>query len=227
MTLILTCEHGGNDIPAPYSPYFKAAPSLQTHRGYDLGALDLFRFLKPLSHWALHSRTSRLFVELNRSPSHRQLFSEFTRPFHPTEKKHILETYYKPYRTEVLRKIEAIIASKATVLHLSIHSFTPVLDGRERHCDIGLLYDPSKTEERAFCRALKRELLQADPQLNVRFNYPYLGKADGFTTWLRSQFPVGYLGIEIEVNQTFSKHNRLDLKLKTKLYKAIEKLTTH
>jgi hypothetical protein len=33
-------------------------------------------------------------------------------------------------------------------------------------------------------------------------NYPYQGKADGFTTTLRRQWPGdSYVGIEIEVNQ--------------------------
>jgi hypothetical protein len=36
----------------------------------------------------------------------------------------------------------------------------------------------------------------------VRRNYPYQGKADGFTTFLRRQFASDqYAGIEIEVNQ--------------------------
>ncbi len=38
--------------------------------------------------------------------------------------------------------------------------------------------------------------------LKIRRNYPYLGKADGFTTYLRRRFlPCDYAGIELEVNQ--------------------------
>ena len=32
-------------------------------------------------------------------------------------------------------------------------------------------------------------------------NYPYLGKADGFTTSLRQEFQERYIGIELELNQ--------------------------
>jgi hypothetical protein len=40
------------------------------------------------------------------------------------------------------------------------------------------------------------------PEMRVRRNYPYLGKTDGLTTYLRRQFPAEqYLGIELEVNQ--------------------------
>ncbi|MEO8932838.1 MAG: N-formylglutamate amidohydrolase, partial [Xanthomarina sp.] len=55
-----------------------------------------------------------------------------------------------------------------------------------------------------------------------RFNYPYLGKADGFTSYLRKQFPKNYLGIEIEVNQKFSKNNVIDSQLKQNLYGLLE-----
>jgi hypothetical protein len=38
--------------------------------------------------------------------------------------------------------------------------------------------------------------------LRVRRNYPYAGKADGLTAYLRRLFPgAAYLGVELEVNQ--------------------------
>lgn len=38
-------------------------------------------------------------------------------------------------------------------------------------------------------------------------NYPYRGRADGFTTQLRKRFPIkAYAGVELEVNQ---KHHQL------------------
>jgi len=36
----------------------------------------------------------------------------------------------------------------------------------------------------------------------VRRNYPYTGKSDGFTAYLRRRFPAdAYIGIELEINQ--------------------------
>jgi hypothetical protein len=36
----------------------------------------------------------------------------------------------------------------------------------------------------------------------VRRNYPYAGKGDGLTSFLRRRFPPGaYIGIELEINQ--------------------------
>ena len=90
------------------------------------------------------------------------------------------------------------------MLHLSIHSFTPVLHGQTRNADIGLLYDPGRAGERRLAVAWQKALRKRVPSLRVRRNYPYLGKADGFTTHLRRRFPRAYLGLELEVNQALA-----------------------
>ena len=36
---------------------------------------------------------------------------------------------------------------------------------------------------------------------DARANQPYLGVADGLTTWLRGEFSEGYAGIEVEASQ--------------------------
>ncbi|NRD24823.1 N-formylglutamate amidohydrolase [Winogradskyella litoriviva] len=221
MKLVLTCEHGGNEIPYAYIKYFKNKAILETHRGYDLGALDMFQTLVPLCDATYFSTISRLLVELNRSLHHKNLFSEFTKNISQSEKTEIIQTYYLPYRTAVENNIQRYIAKGEAVLHLSIHSFTSVLNSVERNCDIGLLYDSSKKPEQQFCKDFKAELKKQNSNLKVRFNYPYLGKADGFTTYLRKQFSDNYIGIEIEVNQKFTNENKIDLAFKNAIFKAI------
>ncbi|EPR70110.1 hypothetical protein ADIWIN_3792 [Winogradskyella psychrotolerans RS-3] len=226
MKLILTCEHGGNNIPEAFKKHFNEA-ILKTHRGYDLGALDLFQQLEPLSDASYFSTTSRLLVELNRSLFSKQLFSEFSNGLSKNEKSEILKKYYFPYRTEIEYKIAEYIRSKQQVLHLSIHSFTSNLNGDERKGDIGLLYDSRHKKEQEFCKQFKANLLQQNPNLNVRFNYPYLGKADGFTTFLRKQFPTNYLGIEIEVNQKFATENSMNSVLKQTILNTLKVLKSN
>lgn len=220
--LLLTCEHGGNRIPEAYKSYFINEATLKTHRGYDLGALDLFHFLEPLSDASFFSTTSRLLIELNRSLHHKRLFSEFSSELSKKEKDELITAYYVPYRTAVENNIKSYVEKGESVLHLSIHSFTPELNGAKRNCDIGLLYDSKKKQEREFCKRYKVALLEQDSNLHVRFNYPYLGKADGFTTYLRKQFPTNYLGIEIEINQKFASENVLDLKITDAVYQTLE-----
>lgn len=205
---IISCEHGGNQIPPAYASFFKNAEQvLQSHRGYDPGAYELFKLLaSPLADFSHFSLTSRLLVELNRSLHHKNLFSACTKHLEKDLKEEILKEYYFPYRNLTEKKIRQYLGQRHKVCHLSIHSFTPELNGEVRNADIGLLYDPKRKEEKAFCSSWKESLKKALPKANVRMNYPYQGKADGFTTYLRRQFPKGYLGVELEVNQKHA-HN--------------------
>ena len=202
--LVITCEHGGNLVPAIYRSLFVGADDvLASHRGYDPGALELAKKLaKSLDAPLFFSTTTRLLVELNRSLRHRSLFSPYTREFSESQKAQLLERHWRPYRIEVETEIARMIAGGRSVLHLSAHSFTPELNGQLRRADIGLLYDPRRSHESAFCAHWRDRLRVLDPSLIVRRNYPYLGTADGFTTALRQQFGDDlYSGIELEVNQ--------------------------
>ena len=228
MKLIVTCEHGGNLIPKDYKPYFTNRESvLKSHRGYDLGALDVFNILKPLADYSLHSETSRLLIELNRSLHHPNLFSEFTKSLPKDDKERIITSYYLPYRNEVENIIRDWINQNEIVLHLSIHSFTPILNEVKRLTDIGLLYDSRSVLEKTFCKSYKKELNLLNPSLNIRYNYPYIGTADGFTTYLRKQFSKNYMGIEIEVNQKYSTSENLENEIKKVLFLALKTILKH
>ncbi|GAL91085.1 N-formylglutamate amidohydrolase [Jejuia pallidilutea] len=225
MKLILTCEHAGNKIPEFYKHYFKPGENvLKTHRGIDLGAFDVFKALEPISDWAFYNNKSRLLIELNRSQHHPQLFSEFTRQFSKEEKEKLINLYYLPYRNAVKKAINIYVNQKETVLHVSVHSFTPQLNGVTRNCDIGLLFDSRLQKEKTVAIAFKEKIKALHPNLNVRFNYPYLGKADGFTTFLRKEFPQYYLGLELEINQNFVKNNLTAKNIKHTLHSALKKL---
>ena len=79
-TLLVSCEHGGNRVPKEYAPLFAdAAAVLATHRGYDIGALEVARdFGRRLGVTPFTATTTRLVVDLNRSPGNRDVFSAYT-----------------------------------------------------------------------------------------------------------------------------------------------------
>jgi len=222
LKLLLTCEHGGNEIPEQFKFLFEdGKQALNSHRGYDLGALDLYTELEELSESSKFSTISRLLIELNRSIGHPALFSEFTKHQSLLEKEQIISKFYLPYRNAVEQQIMKLTDRGEAVLHLSVHSFTPELHGEKRNADVGLLYDPSRRSEKEFCKSFKKELKTLDSNLNIRFNYPYLGTADGFTTYLRRKFEYNYIGVEIEINQKFSSNNQMDTTIKKILYQAL------
>lgn len=203
MNLIVTCEHAGNQVPEQYHHIFSSIKEiLESHRGYDPGAVEIARFLATEYSAPLFiCETTRLLIEPNRSLDHHQLYSEYSQKLFETDHDLILQRYYYPHRNSV----EDVI-SKLTkpVLHLSIHTFTPVLNEKERRVDLGLLFDPDRKSETDFCGRLMDGLEQILPDMRIEFNEPYKGTDDGFTTYLRTKFvDEDYLGIEIEINQKF------------------------
>lgn len=202
--ILITCEHGGKRIPPRYRSLFAGFEVLlQTHRGYDPGALTLARQMaRALAAPLFVSTTSRLLIDLNRSIGHPRLYAEATRNAPASIRREILEQHYLPYRNQVEAHIATKIAQGSRVIHLSSHSFTPVLDGEVRNADIGLLYDPARPGEAELCRRWQACLKTSAPEWRVRRNYPYTGKSDGFTAYLRRCFPADvYVGVELEINQ--------------------------
>lgn len=203
-SLIVTCEHGGNRIPRRLRPLFADhAEVLATHRGYDIGALPLARALaRTLRAPLLSATTSRLVVDLNRSVGHPRLFSDVTRRLPPDRRADLLAEHYQPHRQAVTAAIADAARPGRPVLHLAVHTFTPILDGRVRDAHVGLLYDPHRALEVRLCQRWRALLNARYPDYIVRRNYPYRGTADGLATALRRRFePGAYGGVELEVNQ--------------------------
>lgn len=204
VAVLVTCEHGGNRIPADLAPRFRGmGRTLRSHRGYDPGALIMARALAAaLDAPLVASTVSRLVIDLNRSLHHPRVWSQATRALPRERRERIVQRHYAPYRRQVEDAVAARVREGRMVVHLSSHSFTPVLDGKRRLADVGLLYDPRRAGEAALCGAVKAALRERVPSLRVRRNYPYAGNADGLTTFLRKRYRAAeYAGVEIELNQ--------------------------
>jgi predicted N-formylglutamate amidohydrolase len=202
--LLVSCEHGGNRVPSELAQRFVgAAKVLATHRGYDIGALDVARhFGRRLGVEPHIATTTRLVVDLNRSPRNRNVFSSYTRTLTPAQRGAALAAHYWPYRTAVEEEVAAAAAAGERMLHVSAHSFTPELRGEVRNCDVGFLYDPRRAGEVEFVEAWHAALRAAAPELVLRRNYPYRGVSDALVTHLRRRYGArGYVGMELEVNQ--------------------------
>jgi predicted N-formylglutamate amidohydrolase len=228
---LLTCEHASNAVPSRFRSIFSESRDLlNSHRGYDIGAKHYAQELsKRLSCPLLCGDVTRLLVDLNRSLHNPHLFSPISRSLDQTTKQKILSLYYTPFRANVRQFVEEKVSSGGRVIHLSCHSFTPVLyptavsglknlgplartkndspmclgrEGVERTMDVGILYDPHRREEKTLSQALLREL-RLQTSMCVRLNAPYKGISDGHVTSLRRLFSSEqYVGLELEVNQS-------------------------
>ena len=178
------------------------AALLASHRGFDPGALDVARRLARAWRAPLvAATTTRLLVDLNRSPHNPAVFSA-----------HHARRCRARAATRCSRAITARTGSACArrspragrgVLHLAVHSFTPVLRGvaarlRDR--------DPLRPEA---ARASARSRSPGSGGSRARCpgsacaaTRPTAATADGLTTALRRELPARrYLGIELELNQ--------------------------
>lgn len=206
LALLVSCEHGGNQVPPEYHHLFasnEAQDLLRSHRGWDPGALpvaiDLALHLPaPLISCVI----TRLLVETNRSLHAPDLFSAFTRNLPESERDQIIDRYYWPHRTRIEQCITILTGSGHRVLHLSVHSCTDELNGSRRDFELGLLFDPQRAFEREVVDRLTDSFARSHPHYRVVHNQPYLGTDDGLTTEMRKQFPDhNYAGIELELRQ--------------------------
>jgi predicted N-formylglutamate amidohydrolase len=212
-SLVFTCEHASHRIPARHRAVAaRAGAVLHTHRGFDPGTAELGRLLSRRFGAPLFlGKWSRLLIELNRSPHHPHLWSEYSKALPACAKRDLFEQYHRAHWQAVQSAIRRMTGKGGTAVHIGVHSFTPVWKGDRRRADIGLLYDPGRGKEAAFCARWQRALVRQAPNLRVRMNYPYRGTADGLTTQLRKLFAGSrYLGIEIEINQRFPLGSRAD-----------------
>jgi predicted N-formylglutamate amidohydrolase len=201
---IVTCEHSGNRVPQAYAPLFSGYTDiLDSHRGWDPGAFEVAKLLADhLKAPFFFTTITRLLVDCNRSPGNPELFSEISRKLSRREREKIIASYHLPHRQKIAHAVARNLKKGYHVIHLAVHSFTPVLSGIRREAHIGLLYDSRRPSERQFCQRWQQEITHRRPDLKIRRNYPYLGTSDGLATWLRRRHdaPV-YMGIEVEIHQ--------------------------
>ncbi|MEO7989947.1 MAG: N-formylglutamate amidohydrolase [Chryseolinea sp.] len=222
-SIIITCEHAGNDVPKEYQSLFDGADQiLQSHCGWDPGAIEIARLLASKRNSPLfHCDVTRLLIEANRSIDNTELFSAYSKSLPDDIKEKIRQQYYFPYRNSVESFIQSLLKP---VLHLSIHTFTPQLNNVERRTDIGLLFDPLRKLESECSAHLREKLLPTLPSFQIDFNKPYAGIDDGFTTYLRAKFvDEDYAGIEIEINQKYFSEDNQE-KISASLNEALKKL---
>lgn len=198
--VLISAEHASCSVPEEWARLFVGhADLLQSHRGWDpgtpeLGAALSAAFRAPL----LAGEVTRLLVDLNRSPGHRQHFSEFTRVLPVAEQAELVRRYWQPHWSAYREHIER---SPSRLVHLACHSFTPIMNGKRRNADIGLLYDPGRAGEQALARRIAEAIRALRPALKVRMNYPYRGTANGMGQQHRRWFPeTRLLTLELEIN---------------------------
>jgi predicted N-formylglutamate amidohydrolase len=197
--LVLTCEHASCAVPVEYDDLGLDAEELREHIGWDIGAGALTEALaQRLDGPAIQSGVSRLVIDCNRDLSDHDLIATESHGVHvpgnqrvdAIERERRIREFYGPYHAVV----DAMLAQRPGAFLLSVHSFTPALNGRERRFDVGVLFDNFAAEAEQLGTAL------AADGLTLRYNQPYSG-LDGLIFSARTHgMRHGLRYLELEVN---------------------------
>jgi predicted N-formylglutamate amidohydrolase len=178
-SVLIICDHASAHVPLVYGGLGLAADQLGRHIAWDIGAGDVSgRLAGLLDAPAVLCGTSRLVIDCNRP-----FWSDGSIPrqsdgiaipgnadLDEAERQRRVAQYFSPYHDEISRRIKEMKERAEYMALISIHSFTPVMDGFERPWHVGMLWDQDDSLAAPLIKALRR-----DRQLCIGENKPYDG----------------------------------------------------
>ena len=203
--LVLVADHARNSLPEEYGDLGLPADEFQRHIAYDIGVERVTRRLAALTGApAVMASYSRLLIDPNRGEDDptliRQLYDgtvvPANYPLAPAERERRLENFYRPYHDAVGAMIASVHAAMGgSPLIISVHSFTPVMQGHVRPWHVGVLWDLDDRAPRPLI-----DMLAADETLVVGDNEPYDGALRGDTMY-KHAIVNGFAHALIEIRQ--------------------------
>jgi len=203
--LVLLCDHARRDLPQEYGDLGLPPEEFERHIAYDIGAEQVTRKLAAMiGAPAVMANFSRLLIDPNRGEDDptliRQLYDGSVipgnYPMSGEERERRLDTFYRPYHDAVGAMIASVHRETGTApFILSVHSFTPVMQGRVRPWHAGVLWD---MDHRAAWPLI--EMLAEDIGLVVGDNEPYDGALRGDTMY-KHCIANGFAHALIEIRQ--------------------------
>lgn len=177
----------------------------RSHLAWDIGTAELTRALADaLALPAVLCGYSRLVVDCNRSLEDPTAFLTYSDARHIPGNQELdneararrADAVYWPYHRAIDEQLKTLERQVEKAAIVSIHSFTPVFDGKLRQWDAGVLWD----KDDRLSAPLLREL-SAEGTLVVGDNMPYSGRsASDFTVDNHGEQP-GRAHVALEVRQ--------------------------
>ena len=203
--LVLVADHAGRDLPDEYGALGLPASEFERHIAYDIGVEPVTEGLaRMLGVPAIMATYSRLLIDPNRGEDDptliRQLYDGTivpgNYPMPPAEREKRLAAFHRPYHDAVSSLVKSVAtASRKPPFIVSIHSFTPSMQGIARPWHAGILWDSDDRAARPLI-----DMLSAQPGLVVGDNEPYDGALRG-DTMFRHAIVNGYAHVLIEIRQ--------------------------
>jgi predicted N-formylglutamate amidohydrolase len=201
--VLLVCEHASNTLPAYFGNLGLSEEALSSHIAWDPGALAVARAMsQSLDATLVYQRFSRLIYDCNRPPDSPGAMPETSeiyavpgnRNLTAGERRARTEELYVPFHDAVRALIGERRARGQDSVIVTIHSFTPVYNGRQRAVELGILHDAdSRLADRMLAAAADAPLYRTER------NEPY-GPEDGVThTLVLHGIANGLRNVMIEV----------------------------
>jgi len=208
--MVLIADHARRDVPEEYGSLGLPAAEFERHIAYDIGVEAVTEGLaRMLGVPAIFATYSRLLIDPNRGEDDptliRQLYDGTivpgNYPMPQAEREKRLANFHRPYHDAVSSLVKSVAtASGKPPFIVSIHSFTPAMQGFVRPWHAGILWD---TDDRV-ARPLI-DMLSAEEGLVGGDNEPYDGALRG-DTMFRHAIVNGYAHALIEIRQDLIAH---------------------
>jgi len=225
--ILLVCDHASHRFPESLGNLGLDPFGRRCHLASDIGAGPLTeRLSESLGVTAVLAQYSRLVVDCNRQlldPSAFLVFGDGifvpgNSNLRQAEKDQRSEAIYWPYHRVVSDQINRLRSIGGLPFFVSIHSFTPVLNGIARSWEMGVLWD---TDEEV-ARMMLEELRGAG--YKVGDNEPYTGKAPQDFTVDHHAEEIGLRHAAIEIRQDLIDNETGVEKIAALLHSAVESI---
>lgn len=164
--VVIVCDHASNRIPKKLGTLGLTPAQRKMHIAWDPGTAHIGRYLaKKLKAPLLLANYSRLVVDLNRGHDNGECMRDVSdhvkikgnRKLSKAAQKERLDALYWPYHGEITRLLDGVRGRGDVPLLLSIHSFTPSMDGFDRPWQIGVMWNREKDISKKLIANLKRD----------------------------------------------------------------------
>ena len=182
---VIVCDHASNRVPKSLRNLGLAKADLKKHIAWDPGTLDIGLYLSGrLDAACVVAGYSRLVVDLNRGHDHKECMRDVSDHVRipgnagltAAQRRQRLDEFFHPYHAEIAKALKRFTAKGVAPVLISIHSFTPEMDGFRRPWHIGVLWNRQERLARGLVKALRRN----NPDLVIGENEPYSLKAANF-----------------------------------------------
>lgn len=202
--VLLICDHASCRFPKSLGDLGLDPFARRCHLALDIGAGQLTeRLAESLGITAVLARYSRLVVDCNRQLLDPSAFLEFgdgvivpgNRNLRAADKAFRSDAIYWPYHRAIDEQLQRLKVVGPPPAFISVHSFTPVLNGVSRPWQVGVLWDTDTRLSDLFFDDFR------EAGYEVGDNEPYSGKAPQDFTIDHHAQDTGLPHVGIEIRQ--------------------------